>query len=112
MKDQNEIFIHGYMIYQCEKCGSKWEMLLETGVEDGGKNGREHQPCPYIIGCPYCKGLARDISGYIPLSRVTPIRTLTNDSRRYFAYDKSRKERACGYPKIFYQVKKVHDEAK
>ena len=58
--------VHGSMQYHCNNCGKSWRMYLEIGVEDDGKNGRPHQPCPFCIPCE-CRGNAIDISGYSPL---------------------------------------------
>lgn len=89
--------IHGAMKYQCEKCGALWFMWLEIGVEDHGANGRPHQPCPFVIRCD-CGGFAKDVSGYISLGKVLQ---LNRDGARYFAYDHSGSERACGRPKVW-----------
>ena len=88
--------VHGGMKYKCEKCGAEWFMNLEIGVEDNGKNGRPHQPCPFVIGCD-CGGYARDISGYLPLPTVRPLLS----GMKYFAYDKSGDECACGIKSIY-----------
>ena len=104
MKSRNCIpIIHGGMKYRCDKCGEEWFMNLELGVEDFGVNGREHQPCPYVISCE-CGGFARDISGYIPLPEKRPIMP----GMAYFAYDKSRKSDACGIPKV-YETTNIND---
>lgn len=87
--------IHGGMKYRCSKCGSSWFMNLEIGVEDRGRNGRPHQPCPFIISCE-CGGTAHDVSGYIP-HKSRPI----EPGMRYFAYDNSGNEMACGIPSVY-----------
>jgi hypothetical protein len=71
-------------------------MNLEIGVEDFGKNGRTHQPCPFIIPCE-CGGLASDISGCIPFPEIRELFS----GQTYFAYDNSGKDDACGKPTIF-----------
>lgn len=89
-----ETLVHGGMKYRCEKCGESWFMQLEIGVEDHGKNGKPHQPCPFIIKCPKCGGTAMDISGYLPLPNVR----LLFEGMPYFAYDGSGADGACGKP--------------
>lgn len=96
MNNQKSILVHGAMKYRCEKCGKEWWMLLENGVEDFGKHGRPHQPCPFMIRCD-CGGFAQDISGYVPLSDEREMRP----GMRYFAYDGSGKENACGKPSVY-----------
>ena len=91
--------IHGGMKYRCKDCGKSWFMDLEIGVEDHGKNGRPHQPSPFIIRCD-CGGLAQDISGYLPLPNLRPL----FPDARYFAYDHSGDERACGIPSIYVEA--------
>lgn len=58
----NEILVHGRLVYECERCGRRWSMYLEKGIEEPGEN---HKPSPFVIPCPNCKGLAKDISGII-----------------------------------------------
>ena len=91
-----EPLVHGYMKYLCEKCGLEWLMPLEIGVEDHGKNGVPHQPCPFVMSCT-CGGVARDVSGYIPLRDVVPL----PPQLRYFAYDYSGKDMACGIASVY-----------
>lgn len=93
--------VHGGMKYQCKKCGKEWFMCLEIGVEDQGKNGREHQPCPFTIGCE-CGGYAMDISGVIPLHEVRQL----FPGMKYFAYDGSGNEMACGIKSIYIPTEK------
>lgn len=95
MSKEKPILVHGGMKYRCESCGKAWFMSLEIGVEDFGKHGRPHQPAPFIIQCD-CGGRARDISGYLPLPTVRPLFS----GLRYFAYDSSGREDACGQPRI------------
>lgn len=92
-KELDEIMVHGGMKYNCESCGNEWFMSLEIGVEDLGRNGRPHQASPFTILCD-CGGRARDISGYVPLPDLRPLLP----GMRYFAYDKSDRENACGIP--------------
>jgi hypothetical protein len=88
--------VHGYMRYMCKRCQKQWNMSLEIGVEDNGKSGRPHQPCPFIIPCE-CGGLASDISGYVPYPEIRELIS----GQKYFAYDNSGKKDACGIPTIF-----------
>lgn len=89
--------VHGFMRYKCRSCGKEWLMNLEIGVEDFGKNGKPHQPCPFIIPCD-CGGSAQDISGYVPYPEH---RELVFSGQKYFAYDTSGKENACGKMAIY-----------
>lgn len=102
-----KVFVHGAMKYRCEKCGKEWWMLLEVGVEDHGKHGRPHQPCPFMILCD-CGGFAQDISSYVPLPEVRELRP----RMRYFAYDNSGKEDACGHPSIYKPAEAVEEANK
>lgn len=88
-----EVLVHGGMKYKCTDCGQEMFMCLEVGVEDHGKNGKPHQPCPFIIRCVRCSGHMQDVSGYLPFE--TGIRSLF-PQMHYFAYDNSGKEMACG----------------
>lgn len=88
--------VHGFMKYKCRNCGKEWIMSLEIGVEDFGKNGRPHQPCPFIIPCE-CGGFAQDISGCLPYPEIRELFS----GQKYFAYDNSGKEDACGKMAIF-----------
>jgi hypothetical protein len=89
--------IYGFMMYQCEKCGEKFRMAMEIGVEDHGDHGRPHQPCPFVIAHS-CGGLARDITMRVERFRQPmPAAPLT----RYFAYDHSGRKDACGNPRIY-----------
>ena len=91
MKRNPTINVHGGMKYKCFACGRESFICLEVGVEDFGKNGRPHQASPFIISCE-CGGRMQDISGYLPLPGVRPI----FPGMKYFAYDNSGKENACG----------------
>lgn len=99
----NQVWVHGGMKYKCESCGKSWFMALEIGVEDGN-HGRKRQPCPFMIKCT-CGGWAHDISGYVLLPSVRPL----PPGMRYFAYDGSGKENACGQPRV-YQKEANHAE--
>lgn len=66
---------HGFMKYKCEQCNKEWNMWLEKGIEDRKeyKNTGIHKPSPFVISCPFCKGYAKDISGYIPITDYRPL---------------------------------------
>lgn len=96
--------LHGMMKYRCEACGKEWLMGLEFGVEDFGKNGRLHQPCPFIIPCE-CGGRALDISGC--MSFIEPLQAPSG--MKYFAYDKSGKDDACGKMSIYIPKEEKRD---
>ena len=82
--------IHGRMIYRCEQCGKSWPMYLEKGVEEFGAN---HKPSPFTITCPYCGGLAMDVSG---IQKVPGGGYVTlPDGYGYFA---NLEDRDCGVP--------------
>ena len=94
---ESPIMVHGGMKYRCQNCGKEWYMFLEIGVEDFGKNGRNQQPCPFFIMCD-CGELACDISGIISFGEGQ-LRPLL-PGMRYFAYDNSGRENACGKPMV------------
>ena len=84
--------IHGRMIYRCEQCGKSWPMYLEKGVEEFGAN---HKPSPFTITCPYCGGLAMDMSG---IQKVPGGGYVTlPDGYGYFA---NLEDRDCGVPML------------
>lgn len=70
-------------------------MWLEDGVEDDNKK----QPCPFIIRCPECGGMAQHVMWHmdIVLDELTPL----TKGMKFFAFDKSGKEYACGEPSIY-----------
>lgn len=88
--------IQGAMVYECESCRKSFAVGLEIGVEDFGKNGRPHQPCPFCIRCD-CGGIARDVTGYMPF----PYQVKVKKGMKYFAYDNSGVENACGKLTIY-----------
>ena len=95
--------IHGRMIYRCEQCGKSWPMYLEKGVEEFGAN---HKPSPFTITCPYCGGLAMDVSG---IQKVPGGGCVTlPDGYGYFA---NLEDRDCGVP-ILREVGVVRSGAK
>lgn len=92
LSQERNIEVHGGMKYRCTSCGYEVFMCLEVGVEDHGKNGRPHQPCPFIIGCQQCNGHMQDVSGYLPLPGIR----LLFPGMHVFLFDPSGKEDACG----------------
>ena len=85
-----EILVHGRMVYGCERCDRRWSMYLEKGIEEPGD---DHKPSPFVIQCPFCGGMARDISGIIGFAGggYYPL----PDGASYFA---NRKDSDCGVP--------------
>lgn len=91
-----KIFVHGYMVYRCEKCGKEFRMWCEKGVEDG--NETQHSvPSPFVIHHS-CGGFAQDISGLFRINKPRPNPMLDYDAgymllpekESYFAYDKNK----------------------
>lgn len=78
-------------------------MYLEKGVEEFGAN---HKPSPFTITCPYCGGLAMDMSG---IQKVPGGGYVTlPDGYGYFA---NLEDRDCGVP-ILREVGVVRSGAK
>ena len=78
-------------------------MYLEKGVEEFGAN---HKPSPFTITCPYCGGLAMDVSG---IQKVPGGGCVTlPDGYGYFA---NLEDRDCGVP-ILREVGVVRSGAK
>lgn len=89
--------VWGYMMYGCDKCGEEWPMFLEIGVEDQGKHGRPHQPCPFCISHS-CGNYARDMTGRVTaFDAPKPLPA----GQCYFQYDRKMKKDSCGNPRIF-----------
>jgi hypothetical protein len=89
--------IHGAMWYKCDKCGKKWHMWLEKGLEDKIQDALEpdkHKPVPFIIGCT-CGGQAShvDWNNDIRLGGYRPL----GDNMSYFKNDLAMD---CGKPVI------------
>ena len=65
-------------------------MYLEKGIEEFGAN---HKPSPFTISCPYCGGMAMDVSGIqkVPGGGYVPL----PDGYGYFANVEGRD---CGVP--------------
>ena len=101
---ERKIEIHACMVYKCERCGDLFHMYLETGVEDFQNKKLEHQPSPFVTQCPYCGGLANDISGIIK----APKRQQLPAGRFYFARDNSGKEFACGIATHYVPIRARH----
>lgn len=87
---RTDILVHGRMVYACERCDRRWSMYLEKGIEDPGE---DHKPSPFVIQCPFCGGMARDISGIIGFAGggYYPL----PDGASYFT---NRKDSDCGVP--------------
>ena len=93
--------VHGGMHYRCESCSEEWIMWLEIGVEDRGRHGRTHQPCPFVIRCD-CGGEAVhvDWNRDIQLPGPRPI----GEGMRYFSYDHSGDPMACGHATVYHEA--------
>lgn len=89
--------IYGFMMYECEKCGERFRMDMEIGVEDHGDHGRPHQPCPFVITHD-CGGFAHDCTMMVQRYRHT---IPAPPNTRYFAYDRSGRDHACGISAIY-----------
>lgn len=53
--------VHGYMIYECKRCGTVYQMYLEKGLEDRVQDLQypyKHKPVPFAIGCRECAKVA------------------------------------------------------
>ena len=113
MSEKN-ILVHGALTYECEKCGKKWRMFLECGVESCStdkngpvcskcnyENGEGIMPCPFIIGCA-CGGLAKHIDWHKDTRFPHPMPVFKHMS--YFMLDreglKNKNPRACGIPVV------------
>lgn len=94
--------VYGFIMYECEKCGKKFRMALECGVEDHGEHGRPHQPCPFVI-LHDCGGYAKDCTFRVERFRNP---SPASPNTRYFAYDRSGRDRACGIPAIYLKQEK------
>ena len=90
------VFVHGGIKYKCSACGKEWMMHLELGVADNGIHNRPSQPCPFMIRCE-CGETAYSTIHYMQYPSVRPLLS----GMRYFAYDNSGKDMACGIPSIY-----------
>lgn len=53
--------VHGYFIYECERCGTVYQMYLDKGLEDRLQDKYypdKHKPVPFTIMCKECAKLA------------------------------------------------------
>lgn len=57
--------VHGFMLYECEKCGAVFRMWLSKGLEDkvtDAANPNSHKPVPFCIRCCKCnEGIAKHV---------------------------------------------------
>jgi len=96
VKSENpNVMVHGAMWYKCNKCGRKWRMWLEKGLEDREQDKiypKAHKPVPFTIGCT-CGGLANHVEWQddISLGGYRPIA----DHMSYFKNDPNSD---CGVP--------------
>lgn len=77
------------MWYQCQTCGKRWMMWLETGLEENGDN---HKPVPFAIGCK-CGAVAYHVDWEKDLEFEEPRPILKQ--MNYFA---NRCDSDCGVP--------------
>lgn len=98
------IEVHARMRYECEQCGKSFYMYLEAGVEDFENKALTHQPSPFVIRCPYCPGLARDVSSI----QKAPVRSRLPEGHFYFARDNSDRTDACGIATHYRPIRARH----
>lgn len=56
--------VHGYFIYECERCGAVYQMYLDKGLEDSLQDRYypdKHKPVPFTIMCRECAQLAETL---------------------------------------------------
>lgn len=56
--------VHGYFIYECERCGTVYQMYLDKGLEDRVSDTiypDKHKPVPFTIMCKECAKLAETL---------------------------------------------------
>lgn len=56
--------VHGYFIYECERCGRIYQMYLDKGLEDRVSDALypdKHKPVPFTILCKECVNLAETL---------------------------------------------------
>ena len=88
---KDAILIHRGMIYQCEKCGKRWNMYLQVGLEDND-DLYPHKPVPFSIGCK-CGGWANHVDWHLDVKLGEPIPLQENMS-----YFKNSPDSDCGIP--------------
>ena len=78
-------------------------MYLEKGIEEFREN---HKPSPFTIACPYCGGLAMDVSGIqkVPGGGYVPL----PDGYSYFAHMENRD---CGVPVFCQEAERTRTSA-
>lgn len=55
---EDPVIVHGFMLYECQRCGTIYQMYLEEGLEDRVQDKidpSKHKPVPFAIGCRACK---------------------------------------------------------
>lgn len=56
--------VHGYFIYECERCGTVYKMYLDKGLEDHVQDilyPERHKPVPFTIMCRNCAEVAKTL---------------------------------------------------
>ena len=71
--EKKKIYVHGYMVYRCEKCKSVFRMWCEKGIEEGGK------PSPMVISHT-CGGFAINISWLFRINKQGSNKILNYDT--------------------------------
>lgn len=92
MFTNDPVYVDRSWKYQCQECGFTLEMALDERLEKHDKN---HQPVPFAISCPHCKGMMFHIDWK---NNKTFERRAVKKGESYFRYDTSKKEDACGIP--------------
>ncbi len=92
------VLVHGFFLYECEKCGAVYEMYLEKGLEDSVQDQQypdKHKPVPFCMRCRVCnQGIASHVMGGIGDSREYE---LLPEGASYF---KNTYKEDCGKPVI------------
>lgn len=77
------------MLYECEKCGKRWDMYLQEGLEEPGEN---HKPVPFGITCK-CGGSAFHVLWNLDKRYNPPV--FITEKMSYFKNDP---KKDCGQP--------------
>lgn len=78
--------VHGYFIYECERCGTVYQMYLDRGLEDSVRDAlypKEHKPVPFAIMCKECAKVAETLGREKPYGFCRHILWGIGDSDTY-----------------------------